>query len=320
MNNTKNKKSKHILTAVLASLIIVSTLSASVMSGCGEDSSTTTETIAVPGTSVVTNVIEETYYTDENGNVVSKNNESSNSENSENSKSDSGNSADNNSSDSSDSSNSSSKSNNSSSGSSSLSNKSNSDSSGSSSSSNKNSNNSSNSSGKSSNSSSNSSGKNSSSSSKSSSQSNSSSSSSKNNSNNSSSKTLSIDGNKYSIGNTVTCVYQLTTPENLENYQAIIKYDSKYLKVKNAEMSGPAASGSVLNYNLTNQIKFNGINISSGYNYKKTKDFVTVTYEVVAGGSTKPTFNWEVATGVSQKSYVSDGKATNGMKLTTSYS
>lgn len=282
MNNVKNKKSKHLLTVALTSLIIVSSLSASVMSGCGERSVTTTETIVETGTSIVTKDIEETNATDENGKEISAVVDPDSAEDSESSNSGSGNASgnsgsDNNNSDKSESSNSNS------------SNKSNSSNSSNSSSNNKNS-------------------------------SSNSSSSSKNNSNNSSSKTLSIDGNKFSVGDTVTCVYKLTTPENLENFQAYIKYDTKYLKVKKAVTSGPAESGSVMNYNLDGQIKFNGVNISSGYNYKKEKDFVTVTYEVVSSGSTKPTFNWEVATGVSQKSYVSGGNAANGIKLTTSYS
>lgn len=294
MNNSNNKKSKHLLTAMLASLIAISALTASVMSGCGEGSSETTETVAVTGTSIVTSVIEETYYTDENGNVVSESDESGDSENSENQSSKNSNSGSESSSGNSSSGNSGSSDNSNSSSSSSGKNSS------SSSSSNKNSNNSSS---KSNNNSSNSSN-----------------SSSSNSSNNSSSKTLSIGGKKYSVGDTVTCTYQLTSPENIENFQGVIKYDSKYLKVKKAVTCGPAKSGSLINYNLDNQIKFNGINISNGYNYKKAKDFITVTYEVVSTGSTNPTLTWDVVTGVSQKSYVKDGKAANGLELTASYS
>lgn len=281
-------KSKHLLTVALASLVVVSTLSASIMAGCGEDSSETTETIAVTGTSVVTNVIEETYYTDAEGNVVTENNEANDSSNTDNKSSGSGGSSDNKSSESS-----------------------NSDSKTSSSKT-------SGSKDKSSNSEKSESG-NSSSNSNPGSNNNSSSSNSSSSNSSYQKKSLTIGNKNFSVGDTVTCVYKLTSPENLENFQAIIKYDSDYLKVKSAQMSGPAESGSVINPNLTEQIKFNGTNISFGYNYKKEKEFVTVTYEVVAPGSTTPEFEWEVATGVSQKSYVKNGKASD-LTLTTSYS
>lgn len=278
MHKSNNKKSKSLLAVILTSLIAVSALSASVMTGCGDDSATPDEAEVV-GTSIVTNTIEETYYVDENGNVIkpddkensdggSSKNESSKSEKSE---SDDKNSSDKDSSDKSESNND-----------------------------NKNDDNKSESSNKT--------------------DSSSKPNSSSNKPSNNSSKTLSIDGNKFSVGDTVTCVYKLKTPEKLENFQAIVKYDSKYLKVKNAVMSGPADSGSVLNYNLDEQIKFNGTNISFGYNYTKEKEFVTVTYEVVSGGSTTPSMQWEVATGVSQKSYVKDGKTANGMELKAYYS
>lgn len=283
-------KSKHLLTVALASLVVVSTLSASIMAGCGEDSSETTETIAVTGTSVVTNVIEETYYTDAEGNVVTETNEAGDSSNADNENSGSGDSSENKSSESSnsDSKTSSSKT----SGSKDKSNNSEKSESANSSSNSSSNSGSNNNSGSSNSSSSNSSYK---------------------------KKSLTIGNKNFSVGDTVTCVYKLTSPENLENFQAIIKYDSDYLKVKSAQMSGPAESGSVINPNLTEQIKFNGTNISSGYNYKKEKEFVTVIYEVVAPGSTTPEFEWEVATGVSQKGYVKNGKATD-LTLTTSYS
>lgn len=284
MHNVKNK-SKHILTVALASLVVVATLSASIMAGCGEESSDTTETIAVTGTSIVTNVIEETYYTDENGNVVTENNESGDSANADNQNGESDNSSDNNSSDSSDS---------------------------------KTSNNSG-SKDKSNTSEKSESGNSASNSDSDSDSDNNSDSSDKSNNSSYKKKKLTIGNKNYSVGDTVTCVYKLKAPENLEDFQAMIKYDSDYLKVKSAKMSGPAESGSVINSDLKEKIKFNGTNISFGYNYKREKDFVTVTYEVVSGGNTAPSFEWEVATGKSQTSYVKNGKATD-LTITTSYS
>ena len=128
-----------------------------------------------------------------------------------------------------------------------------------------------------------------------------------------------LDGNKFAVGDTVTCVYKLTSPEKLENYQAEISYDTKYLSVKSAYLDGSADSGGLLNYNLNGKIKFNGSNISKGYNYTKEDNFVVVNYEIKATGSTTPTFTWIVATGVSGKAYVKDNKATGGLKIAKEY-
>ena len=68
------------------------------------------------------------------------------------------------------------------------------------------------------------------------------------------------------------------------------------------------------------EIKFNGSNISSGYDYENGGEFLTVTYEALATGSTTTTFEWEVATGMSGKSYVTDNKPASGLKISKTYS
>ncbi|MGN0448909.1 MAG: cohesin domain-containing protein [Ruminococcus sp.] len=292
MHNGKSKKSKQILTIALASLIVLSATSAAVMSGCGENSESTNETKTVTETELVTVVVDETYATDAKGNTVSA--ESKGSDTSSNGN---GNSQNNESSSSQKTNNSGSSANSSAGG-----NNSNNSSSSKSNSSNNNNNNNSNSSG------------------------NNSSSSSKTNKPSSNthkpvtdSNVCTLDGNKFAVGDTVTCVYKLTSPEKLENYQAEISYDTKYLSVKSAYLDGPADSGGLLNYNLNGKIKFNGSNISKGYNYTKEDNFVVVNYEIKATGSTTPTFTWIVATGVSGKAYVKDNKATGGLKIAKEY-
>lgn len=286
MHNGTGKKSKHILTIALASLIALSATSAAVMSGCGENSESTNETKIISETELVTVVVDETYATDAKGNTISA--ESKGSDTSSNAN---GNSKK-------DESSSSQKTNNSGSSANSSAGGSNSNNSSSSKSNNNN----------------NSSGNNSSSSS--------------NKTNKPSSNThkpvtdsnvCNLDGNKFAVGDTVTCVYKLTSPEKLENYQAEISYDTKYLSVKSAYLDGPAESGGLLNYNLKGKVKFNGSNITKGYNYTKEDNFVVVNYEIKASGSTTPTFTWIVATGVSEKAYVKDNKATDGLKITTEY-
>lgn len=286
MNNGTGKKSKHILTIALASLIALSATSAAVMSGCGENSESTNETKIISETELVTVVVDETYATDAKGNTIpaeSKGSDTSSNANGNSKK---------------DESSSSQKTNNSGSSANSSSGGNNSNNSASSKSDNNN----------------NSSGNNSSSSSNKTSMP-----SSNTHKPVTDSNACTLDGNKFAVGDTVTCVYKLTSPEKLENYQAEISYDTKYLSVKSAYLDGPAESGGLLNYNLKGKIKFNGSNITKGYNYTKEDNFVVVNYEIKASGSTTPTFTWIVATGVSEKAYVKDNKATDGLKITTEY-
>lgn len=304
MQHMKNKKSKHLLIIALASLIAVSTAAASVMTGCGENSEETSATKTIVETSVVTRVNEEPNPTDENGNEISVDNISSN--NSKN-KTNNGSSAN---------------------GGSSGSNSANGNSSGSNSSNSGNGNSSNGNSGGGNSSNGNSGGSNSSNGNSGNSNSangNSSNSGSNHAGNGSSSKVCTLDGKKYNVGDTVTCVFYLTTPKVLENYQATIRYDSKYLKVQSARLNAPASYGGILNFKLSNRIEFNGTNISSGFDYTKGGEFLTVTYEIVSAGSTTTNVEWVVATELSTTSkhgvsYVKDGKAANGMKLTKKYS
>lgn len=293
MHNGKGKKSKQILTIALASLIVLSAASSAVMSGCGESSESTNETKTVTETELVTVVVDETYATDAKGNTVSAESKGSDTSSNGNANSQNNESSSQKTNNSSSSANSSSGGNNSNNSASSKTNNSNN---------NNNNNNNSNSSG------------------------NNSSSSSKTNTPSSNthkpvtgSNSCTLDGNKFAVGDTVTCVYKLTSPEKLENYQAEISYDTKYLSVKSAYLDGSADSGGLLNYNLNGKIKFNGSNISKGYNYTKEDNFVVVNYEIKATGSTTPTFTWIVATGVSGKAYVKDNKATGGLKIAKEY-
>jgi hypothetical protein len=133
--------------------------------------------------------------------------------------------------------------------------------------------------------------------------------------------TLTIGNKKFNVGDTVVCTYNVqNASEKLLNYQGYIKYDGSFLKVKNAKLEGSASSGGLLNYDLNQEIRFNGSNLN-GYNYTKSKAFVTVEYEVLKAGSTTPKINWEVITGLSEKKYCDDnGNTINGFTVTPNYS
>lgn len=143
--------------------------------------------------------------------------------------------------------------------------------------------------------------------------------SSNNNATHSSTKVCTVDGTKYYVGDTVTCTYNLTSPAKLVNYQAYISFDKKYLKVTSAKLSKPASASGIINYaNGDGIVNFNGSNISGGYDYTKGGEFLVVQYEVLAEGSTKTTFNWEVACDFADdtKDYVKNGKPASGLKAT----
>ena len=133
--------------------------------------------------------------------------------------------------------------------------------------------------------------------------------------------TLSVGGKTYNVGDKVTCTYTLTCKKLLSNFQAMVKYDNKYLKPTNAYLDGPAKAGSVINYELYEKglIKFNGINLN-GYNYTKGSTFLVVEYEVVDGGSTTPEFIWEIASDIKDNALITNHKADSSISLSASFS
>ncbi len=133
-----------------------------------------------------------------------------------------------------------------------------------------------------------------------------------------SSKVCSIDGNKFRVGEKVTCEYKITAPEKLEDFAGTVKYDSKYLKVDIARPS----QNMVMNINIKNKILFNGVNVS-GYDFRNGGTLLTVVYEVVGEGSTKTDIAWDDVTGVSKSgsgtAYIVDGKPVKGFKYSKTY-
>ena len=135
------------------------------------------------------------------------------------------------------------------------------------------------------------------------------------------SKSLKIGGKTFNVGDTIVCTYKLKTPAVLENYQARIKYDSSKLTCKSAKMSEPAKNGAMLNIKIAGEISLSGVNIGDGYDYTNGGTFMTVVYEVKGGGSTSPSYHWEVACRASDSKNLIDkkGKPASGFKLSSSY-
>lgn len=146
---------------------------------------------------------------------------------------------------------------------------------------------------------------------------------SKNDSGNKSSDTLSVDGHDYKKGDTVTVTYTVKSTKVLANFQGTITYDSSKLKVKKAELQSPVKSNSIVNAKNAGVIKFNGSDITSGYNFTNGGDLIVVTYEVTGTGSAKTSYLWESASTIENNKIIThidnNGKSDGTVSLSTSY-
>ena len=146
---------------------------------------------------------------------------------------------------------------------------------------------------------------------------------SKNDSGNKSSDTLSVDGHDYKKGDTVTVTYTVKSTKVLANFQGTITYDSSKLKVKKAELQSPVKSNSIVNAKNAGVIKFNGSDITSGYDFTNGGDLIVVTCEVTGTGSAKTSYLWESASTIENNKIIThidnNGKSDGTVSLSTSY-
>ena len=146
---------------------------------------------------------------------------------------------------------------------------------------------------------------------------------SKNDSGNKSSDTLSVDGHDYKKGDNVTVTYTVKSTKVLANFQGTITYDSSKLKVKKAELQSPVKSNSIVNAKNAGVIKFNGSDITSGYDFTNGGDLIVVTYEVTGTGSAKTSYLWESASTIENNKIIThidaNGKSDGTVSLSTSY-
>lgn len=146
---------------------------------------------------------------------------------------------------------------------------------------------------------------------------------SNNDSGNKSSDTLSVDGHDYKKGDTVTVTYTVKSTKVLANFQGTITYDSSKLKVKKAELQSPVKSNSIVNAKNAGVIKFNGSDITSGYDFTNGGDLIVVTYEVTGTGSAKTSYLWESASTIENNKIIThidnNGKSDGTVSLSTSY-
>lgn len=129
---------------------------------------------------------------------------------------------------------------------------------------------------------------------------------------------LTIGKKSYSVGDTVTCTYSVTTPDYFINYQGYVEYDNTLLKATGAKLMGKASSGGIVNYKRSGRVLFNGSRLN-GYDYYDGGEFLEVTYEVVGGGSADPALVWQVVTDENYKAMVTNGEIKSSFKVTESY-
>ena len=133
-------------------------------------------------------------------------------------------------------------------------------------------------------------------------------------------KDLTIGGKTFKVGDKVVCTYFLEVPVDMVNFQGVVTYDSSMLKKTNAYLVEPASYSSLMNKDLDGRVVFNG-SMLSGYDFTSPGyEFLVVEYEVLKTGTTEPSINFDVITGVNDTSYAGDnGGLTNGANVWAVY-
>ncbi len=122
--------------------------------------------------------------------------------------------------------------------------------------------------------------------------------------------TLNVDGKTYEaeVGETVTYVFNLKTPEALEDFQATTTYDSGVLELLSSdtkEMFPVAGEIVVCNTELNNTIKYNAVNLS-GMDFTKGGVFISLKFRVKDSGGTSVGTTLEYMDSVTSEPYVND--------------
>ncbi len=122
--------------------------------------------------------------------------------------------------------------------------------------------------------------------------------------------TVNVDGKAYTcyIGDVINYVFNLKTPEALEDFQATTNYDSGMLelvKMDTAEMFPIAGDLVVFNIEMQNTIKFNAVNLS-GMDFTNGGSLVSFKFRVLDSGGTAISTTLEYMDSIKSEPYVSD--------------
>lgn len=124
--------------------------------------------------------------------------------------------------------------------------------------------------------------------------------------------TVNVDGKAYTayVGDTINYVFNLKTPEALEDFQATTNYDSGMLELIETdatEMFPIAGSVVVCNTEMQNCIKFNAVNLS-GMDFTQGGILVSFKFRVLDSGGTAISTTLEYMDSIKSEPYVSDYK------------
>lgn len=122
--------------------------------------------------------------------------------------------------------------------------------------------------------------------------------------------TINVDGKTYThyIGDVVTYVFNLKTPEALEDFQASTNYDAgmlEFIETTPAEMFPLAGDTAVYNCEMPNVIKYNAVKIS-GMDYTQGSYMVAFNFRVLDSGGTAISTTLEYVDSVLGEPYVSE--------------
>lgn len=93
------------------------------------------------------------------------------------------------------------------------------------------------------------------------------------------------------VGDKVTYEFCVSdVPEKTEDIQMQVAYDSQYLKVDPDKVEYLDGGSSVYNTDLENEVLFNSANGVQGWNMKEKTMILSLTFEVLQGGSTDITY------------------------------
>ncbi len=93
------------------------------------------------------------------------------------------------------------------------------------------------------------------------------------------------------VGDKVTYEFCVSdVPEKTEDIQMQVAYDSQYLKVDPDKVEYLDGGSSVYNTDLENEVLFNSANGVQGWDMKEKTMILSLTFEVLQGGSTDITY------------------------------
>ncbi len=107
---------------------------------------------------------------------------------------------------------------------------------------------------------------------------------------------LKVNGVKCDIGDTITVVLNLKTPETLINFQGTTYFDSEYLECVSTTMN---VSGMI--NAKTDSILYNGSEISKGFNFTGYGTMYVAEFKVLKKGNTTITNDFEVLSNMDMK-------------------